>query len=90
MTQNQPAAPNQPGAGGPPRRSSSALSTAELFGLSGGTALFVGLVTLLTTREVWLSLVSLVIAFVVVLVVTALFARRLKPNADVDLNNNPR
>lgn len=90
MTQNQPGVPNQPGAGQPEKRRSNVLSTAELFGLSGATALFVGLVTLLTTREIWLALVSLAIAFVVVLIVTALFARRLKPNSDVDLNNNPR
>jgi hypothetical protein len=52
----------------------------ELLGLSAGMALFVGLIVLLSTREVVLSLVAFGIAFIVVLVAVAMFMLTFKPD----------
>ena len=55
-------------------------------------ALFLGLVILLVTRDVVLSLIGLGITFIVVLVVIAMFALGMKPNAaeksDLDEQNH--
>jgi hypothetical protein len=70
------------------------LKPAELVGLSAVMALFVGLVILLTTREFVLSLIGFGVAFIVVLVVIAMFALNMKPNAaeesDLDDQNHGR
>ena len=64
----------------------------ELVGLSGAMALFVGLTILLTTREILLSVIALGVTFIVVLVVIAMFALNMKPNAaektDLDEQNH--
>jgi len=54
----------------------------ELLGLSAAMSVFVGLIVLLTTREIILSLVALGISFIVVVVVLAMFVLSSK----IDLN----
>jgi hypothetical protein len=82
VTQNTPHQPSR----------SDRLKPAELVGLSGGMALFVGLVILFTTREVMLSVVGLGITFIVALVVIAMLVLGMKPNAaeesDLDEQNH--
>lgn len=56
------------------------LKPVELLVLSGILALFVGLTVLLSTREIVLSLIFFGIAFIVVLVVMAMFSLSIKPN----------
>jgi len=50
------------------------LRPVELIGIAAVLAVFVGLIVLLATREIVLSLIFFGIAFIVVLVVLALFA----------------
>jgi len=71
VTQNTP---NQPSR-------SDRLKPAELLGISGVMALFVGLTILLTTREVVLSLIALGVTFIIALVVIAMLVLGMKPNA---------
>jgi hypothetical protein len=52
-----------------------ALRPAELIGIAGVIALFVGLVTLLSTREPLLALVSAGVALIVTVIIAAVFAR---------------
>ncbi|HYI31918.1 MAG TPA: hypothetical protein VEX88_00475 [Glaciibacter sp.] len=82
MTQNTPHQPSR----------SDRLRPAELVGLSGGMALFLGLVILLVTRDVILSVIALGVTFIVVLVAIAMFALGMKPNAaeesDLDEQNH--
>ncbi len=81
MTQNTPHQPSR----------SDRLRPAELVGLSAGMALFVGLVILLSTREVMLSIIGLGVTFIIALVSIAMFALGMKPNAaeetDLDEQN---
>lgn len=53
----------------------------ELLGISVGLAVFVGLIVLIATREFLLAGVTFGIAFIVSLVLMALFALAFKPNA---------
>lgn len=53
----------------------------ELLGISAALAVFVGLIVLIATRELLLAGVSFGIAFIVALVLMALFALAFKPNA---------
>jgi uncharacterized protein YacL len=53
----------------------------ELLGISAGLGVFVGLIVLIATRQFPLAAVSLGIAFIVSLVLMALFALAFKPNA---------
>jgi uncharacterized membrane protein YkgB len=64
----------------------------ELLGLSGGIALFVGLVVLMSTREPLLAVVGLGIAFIVSLVVLAMLALAATPTANErdDLDDQDR
>lgn len=82
MTNNAPHQPSR----------SDRLRPAELVGLSGGMALFVGLVILLSTREFTLSIIALGVTFIIVLVAIAMFALGMKPNAaeetDLDEQNH--
>ncbi|KFF60156.1 hypothetical protein JF66_06375 [Cryobacterium sp. MLB-32] len=71
MTQNTPHQPSR----------SDRLKPAELLGISGVMALFVGLTILLTTREVVLSLIALGITFIIALIVIAMLVLGMKPNA---------
>ncbi|KGJ79958.1 hypothetical protein GY21_03515 [Cryobacterium roopkundense] len=71
MTQNTPHQPSR----------SDRLKPAELVGISGAMALFVGVTILITTREVVLSLIGLGITFIVALVVIAMLVLGMKPNA---------
>jgi len=60
------------------------LRPVELIALAAVMALFVGVVTLITTRQILLAGMSFGIAFVVVLVVIAMFALTHKPdNAEI-------
>lgn len=81
----QPNTPHQPSR-------SDRLKPAEFLGLSGAMGLFVGLVILLTTREPLLSVIGFGIAFIVSLVVIAMFALGMKPDAaeksDLDDQNH--
>jgi len=83
VTQNSPHQPSR----------SERLKPAELVGISGVMALFVGLTILLTTREVVLSLIALGITFIIALVVIAMLVLGMKPNAaeidDLDEQNQP-
>jgi membrane protein implicated in regulation of membrane protease activity len=53
----------------------------ELLAISGGLAVFVGLIVLIATREFVLAAISLGIAFIVSVVLLALFALAFKPTA---------
>ncbi|WP_223693013.1 hypothetical protein [Leifsonia poae] len=53
----------------------------ELLGISAALGVFVGLIVLIATRELLLAGVSFGIAFIVALVLMALFALAFKPNA---------
>jgi high-affinity Fe2+/Pb2+ permease len=67
---------------------------AELLGLSAVFALFVGLVVLMTTRELELALIFFCIGFIVALVVIAMLALAAKPNDDeqheIDESDRPK
>lgn len=54
---------------------------AELLGISGALGVFVGLIVLIATREFLFAGVALGIAFILSLVLMALFAMAFKPNA---------
>jgi len=58
------------------------LRPAELVGFSAVLALFVGLVTLLATREWVLSSIAFGVVFIISLVVLAMFSLSFKPNAE--------
>jgi hypothetical protein len=55
---------------------------AELIGLSAVVALFGGLVTLMSTRDLVLALIFFGVIFVLTLVTIALLVMAIKPNAD--------
>lgn len=55
---------------------------AELVGFSAVIALFVGLVTLMATREWALSGIAFGVVFIITLVVLAMFSLSFKPNAE--------
>ncbi|TFB49824.1 hypothetical protein [Cryobacterium tagatosivorans] len=82
MTQNTPHQPSR----------SERLRPAELVGFSGVLALVVGLVVLMATRQVVLSVISLGITFIVVLIAVAMFTLNMKPNdaekSDLDEQNH--
>lgn len=82
MTQNLPHQPSR----------SERLRPAEYIGFSGVLALVVGLVVLMSTREVALSAIALGITFIVVLLVVAMFTLNMKPNeaekTDLDEQNH--
>jgi len=67
---------------------------AELLGLSAVFAVFVGVVVLMTTRELDLALIFLCIGFIVALVVIAMLALAAKPNDDeqheIDESDRPK
>ncbi|MFF1572651.1 hypothetical protein ACFVWR_07895 [Leifsonia sp. NPDC058292] len=67
------------GAAGPSRRDR--FLPAELLGISGALGVFVGLIVLIATREFVLAGISLGLAFILSLVLMALFALAFKPNA---------
>ncbi|NQX12439.1 hypothetical protein HQQ80_12435 [Microbacteriaceae bacterium VKM Ac-2855] len=56
------------------------LRPAELVGVSAVMALFVGLIVMLSTREVVLSIIFFGVAFIVVLVAIAMFSLSFKPD----------
>jgi len=56
------------------------LKPVELLVLSAVLSLFVGLVVLLSTREIILALIFFGVAFIVSLVVMAMFSLSIKPN----------
>lgn len=58
------------------------MKPAEFLGLSLAMGLFAGLTTLLATREALLSLILFGVAFIVALVVLALFALEFNPEKD--------
>jgi hypothetical protein len=58
------------------------LRPVELVGFSAVIALFVGLVTLMATREWTLSGVAFGVVFIITLVVLAMFSLSFKPNAE--------
>jgi len=64
------------------------LRPAELIGLSAVMAAFVGLVVLMSTRELVVALIGFGVAFIVVLVAIAMFSLTFKPDeaeiADLD------
>jgi len=56
------------------------LKPVELLVLSAVMSLFVGLVVLLSTREIILALIFFGVAFIVSLVILAMFSLSIKPN----------
>lgn len=60
----------------------------ELLGLSGALAVFTGLVVLISTRDILLSVIFLGIAFIVALVVLAMLALAVRPTGEerIDLD----
>ena len=83
MTQNTPHKPTR----------SEILKPIELVAISAGMGLFVGLTILLATRNWALSSIALGITFIVALVVIAMLALGMKPDAaeksDLDEQNHP-
>lgn len=69
------------------------LRPAELLGLSGVLAVFVGIIVILTTHQLLLSAICLVLAFIGALVVLAMLSLSFKPNdeeiADLHEQNHP-
>lgn len=53
----------------------------ELLAISGGLGIFTGLIVLMATREFLLAGIFFGVAFILALVLTALFALAFKPNA---------
>lgn len=82
MTQNTPHQPSR----------SERLKPAELVGFSGVLALVVGLVVLMSTRDIGLSVIALGLTFIVVLIAVAMFTLNMKPNdaekTDLDEQNH--
>jgi len=62
------------------------LKPVELLVLSGVLGVFAGLVVLMSTRDIILSLIFLGIAFIVSLVVLAMLALAVEPNLDEQLD----
>jgi len=58
----------------------------ELLSLSGGMALFSGLIVLMATRDVILTLIVLALVFIVVLVVLAMLTLAARPTGDEQLD----
>ncbi len=92
-SQPEPKKPLEPlGAAFQPTRRE-VLRPAELVGGSAIAAVFVGLIVLLTTRQIELTLICTGIIFIVVLMGLALFAMGAKKDAeetaDLDEQNNP-
>lgn len=56
------------------------LRPAELIGGAAAFAVFVGLVVLVATREPWLAGIGFGVAFIIVLVVLAMFVLGIKPD----------
>ncbi|TFD29597.1 hypothetical protein [Cryobacterium cryoconiti] len=83
MTQNTPRKPTR----------SEKLKPVELVGFSAVMALFLGLVVLMSTRDVVLSLIGFGGTFILVLVVIAMLVLGMKPNSiertDIDEQNHP-
>ncbi|TFC41822.1 hypothetical protein E3T26_15500 [Cryobacterium sp. TMT1-21] len=71
MTQNTPRKPGR----------SALMTPKETFGFSGVMALFLGLVVLMSTRDVLLALFGTAVTFVVVLGVILVLMRAMKPNS---------
>ncbi|CAN5244740.1 hypothetical protein BH09ACT6_BH09ACT6_23010 [soil metagenome] len=71
--------PTPPNPGRPTRRE--ILKPVELLVISGLMGLFVGLTVLLSTRQPVLAVIFFGIAFIVALIVTAMFTLTFKPNA---------
>jgi len=69
--------PEQPGSRKPSRRE--ILKPVELLSMAGGAGLFAGLVTLMATRDLVIAAIFLGVAFIVTLVVIALFVLSFKP-----------
>lgn len=63
---------------------------AELLGLSGVLALFVGLTVLMSTRDVVLALIFLGVAFIVALMVLAMLALAVREKETGDLGVDER
>lgn len=58
----------------------------ELLSLSGGLALFSGLIVLMATRDIILTLIVLALVFIVVLVVLAMLTLAARPTGDEQLD----
>ncbi|HSP52925.1 MAG TPA: hypothetical protein VLO00_08520 [Cryobacterium sp.] len=84
MTQNTPRKPTR----------SEKLKPIELVGFSGVMAVFLGLVVLMSTRDVVLALIGFGGTFILVLVVIAMLVLGMKPNpaelSDLDEQNHGR
>lgn len=79
---NQPSDPKPEQPITPTRRDR--LKPAEMLGFSGVLAIFAGLVVLISSRQIELTLVFMLIAFIVSLVVVALLGLGGKPSAEDD------
>jgi hypothetical protein len=81
QNEDQPGQLPVPGAAYHPSRKDR-LRPAELLILSGVMGIFTGLIVLMATRELYLAAIGLGVAFIVALVVLAMFSLSFKPNAD--------
>lgn len=77
---NQPSEPKPEQSTTPTRRDR--LKPAELLGFSGVLAIFAGLVVLMSSRQIVLALVFMLIAFILSLVVVALLGLGGKPSEE--------
>ncbi|MGV8969652.1 MAG: hypothetical protein ACOH1J_04310 [Microbacteriaceae bacterium] len=59
---------------------------AELLALAAGFALFAGLIVLMSTRDIVLSLIFFGLAFIVVLMVLAMLTLTMRPNGEEQLD----
>lgn len=88
-----PRSPKKPAGRQPTLRE--VLRPAELIGFAAILAVFVGLVLILATRDWILTVIGLGVAFIVALVVLAMFVLGLKPDAEeqadiAEQNGEPR
>jgi amino acid permease len=58
----------------------------ELLAISAGLAVFVGLISLMSTRDLLLALVFTVVAFIVALVTLAMLVLAIRPTGDEKLD----
>jgi len=58
----------------------------ELLAISAGLAVFVGLISLMSTRDLFLAFVFTVVAFIVALVTLAMLVLAIRPTGDEQLD----
>jgi len=58
----------------------------ELLAISAGLAIFVGLISLMSTRDLFLAFIFTVVAFIVALITLAMLVLAIRPTGDEQLD----